>query len=73
MNILFQKTNELKNIKKNGAHRKMTIPHSKYGHLPNTYFRYLTCLLDRGHIKLPAFYLLIIMSFTHSFKFGLCY
>ena len=29
----------------------MTIPHKKYGHLLDTYFRYLPCLLDRGHIK----------------------
>ena len=28
----------------------MTIPLTKYGHSLNTYFRYLTCLLDRGHI-----------------------
>lgn len=31
----------------------MTIPLTKYGHSLNTYFRYLTCLLDRGHITLP--------------------
>ena len=73
MNILFQKTNELKNIKKNGAHRKMTIPHSKYGHLPNTYFRYLTCLLDRGHIIILPAFCLWFKFFTYSFKFGLCY
>ena len=23
----------------------------KYGHLPNIYFRYFTCLLDKGHIN----------------------
>ena len=30
----------------------MTIPHAKYGHSLKTCFRYLTCLLDRGHIKI---------------------
>ena len=33
----------------------MTIPHTKYGHSPSTHFRYLTCLLDRGHIIAPTF------------------
>ena len=34
----------------------MTIPLTKYGHSLNTYFRYLTCLLDRGHItRHPSF------------------
>ena len=32
----------------------MTIPHKKYGHLLDTYFRYLPCLLDRGHIRMIA-------------------
>lgn len=32
----------------------MTIPHKKYGHLLDTYFRYLPCLLDRGHITFAA-------------------
>ena len=28
----------------------LTILHTKYGLLLNTYFRYLICLLDRVHI-----------------------
>ena len=57
-NIQFLKINELTNTKKNGVHRKMTIPHTKYGHSLNIHFRYLTCLLDRGHINMkpPLFY-----------------
>ena len=46
----------IKNTKKNGVHRKMTIPLTKYGHSLNTYFRYLTCLLDRGHIRESLFF-----------------
>ena len=29
-------------------------PYTLYGRLATLHFRYLTCLLDRGHIKLAA-------------------
>lgn len=29
-------------------------PYTLYGRLATLHFRYLTCLLDRGHIKPPA-------------------
>jgi len=41
----------------------MTIPHLKYGHSLPQHFRYLTCLLDRGHIiiGLPGILLINIL------------
>ena len=49
----------------------MTIPHTKYGHSPSTHFRYLTCLLDRGHIiyaKPALFYIDAVQSVTTLYK-----
>ena len=36
-------------LKREGAHRKTTTP--SCGRFSVSHFRYLTCLLDRGHIN----------------------
>ena len=46
--MLFQETNELKNTKQNGVHRKNG--HTKCVTVC-THFRYFPCLLDREHIS----------------------
>lgn len=40
-------------------------PYTLYGRLATLHFRYLTCLLDRGHIKPAAcfyFFIIILLS-----------
>ena len=43
----------------------MTIPHTKYGHSLNTHFRYLSCLLDRDHIKVQGS--IHVFSLVHKY------
>lgn len=45
-------------------------PYTLYGRLATLHFRYLTCLLDRGHIRnsLPAFYYVIRLLLCINIK-----
>ena len=51
-NIPFPQINVLRNIKKNGVRRKW--PHISTWSFQALYFRYLSCLLDKGLISVSA-------------------
>lgn len=37
-------------------------PYTLYGRLATLHFRYLTCLLDRGHIKIRLLFIMLQLS-----------